>query len=149
MVMVGCYRLHKQCSLAPADTVSISEFSISASTSGGAILTAVIMAMAFAVPVGYIATRVKKHHFLLVTVILSVLVTATLSSGHWRWIAGPYVTRSLDFVPVLPLGFETLSFIHGTVTYYFTVTMVVLAFAFSWSLVRSPFGHALAAIREN
>lgn len=115
----------------------------------GAILTAVITAIAFAVPVGYIATRVKEHHFLLVTVIISVLVTTTLSSGHWRWIAGPYVSRSLQFVPELPLGIETLSFIHGTVTYYFTVTMILVAFTLSWLFVHSPFGQALAAIREN
>ena len=115
----------------------------------GAILTAVITAIAFALPVGFIATRVKKHHFLLVTVILSVLVTTSLSSGHWRWIAGPYVTRTLEFVPVLPLGFTTLSFIHGIVTYYFTLSLVAFAFVFSWLLVRSPFGCALVAIREN
>jgi branched-chain amino acid transport system permease protein len=115
----------------------------------GAVITAVITAMAFALPIGYIATRAKQHHFLLFTVIISVLVTTTLSSGHWRWIAGPYVSRSLPFIPELPLGIVTLSFFHGTVTYYFTVAMVALAFALSWMLVHSPFGRALVAIRDN
>lgn len=115
----------------------------------GAIATAVFTATMFALPVGYIATRVKEHHFLLITVIVSVLVTTTLSSGHWRWIAGPYVTRSLPFVPELPLGFVTLSFIHGTVTYYFSVAMVALAFVFCRMIVHSPFGLALVAIGDN
>jgi branched-chain amino acid transport system permease protein len=115
----------------------------------GAILAAVAAAMAFALPVGYIATRVKQHHFLLVTVIISVLITTTLSSGHWRWLAGPFVTRSLTFVPELPLAVATLSFLDSTVTYYFTMVMVAIAFGLAWMLVHSPFGSALVAIRDN
>ncbi len=110
---------------------------------------AVITAMVFALPVGYIATRARQHHFLLFTVIVSVLVTTTLSSGHWRWIGGPYVSRSLPFIPELPLGFVTLSFYHATVTYFFTVVMVTVAFFLCWRLVHSPFGRALVAIRDN
>ena len=76
----------------------------------GALGLAMVAAAAFAVPIGYIATRVRQHHFLIVTVIVSVLVSAVLSSGHWRWIAGPYVTRSLTFVPEVPLGVVRLSY---------------------------------------
>ena len=115
----------------------------------GAVLSGVVTAMIFALPIGYIATRARRHHFFLFTVIISVLVTTTLSSGHWRWMAGPYLSRSLTLVPELPLGFMTLSFIHGSVTYYFTVAMVAFAFVLSWKLVHSPFGRALVAIREN
>ena len=115
----------------------------------GAMGSAVVTAMVFAFPVGYIATRVKQHHFLLVTVIISVLITTTFASGHWRWIAGPFVTRSLTFVPELPLAVVTLSFLDTTVTYYFTVAMVGLIFGLSWMLVNSPFGGALVAIRDN
>jgi branched-chain amino acid transport system permease protein len=115
----------------------------------GAVFSAVAVALLFSVPVGFLATRVKQHHFLLVTVIVSVLITTTLSSGHWRWIAGPFVTRSLTFVPELPLGLITLSFIDTTVTYYFTIAMVALAFGVAWMLVHSPFGSALIAIRDN
>lgn len=115
----------------------------------GAVASAVVAAMVFALPVGYVATRLRHHHFLIVTVIVSVLVTAVLASGHWRWIAGPYVTRSLTFVPEVPLGFATFSFINETVAYYFTVTMAAVAFFVSWVLVHSPFGRALRALREN
>jgi branched-chain amino acid transport system permease protein len=70
----------------------------------GAVLSAMIVAALFALPVGFIATRARHHHFLIVTIIVSVLITSLLASGHWKWIAGPYVTRSLTFVPEVPLG---------------------------------------------
>jgi branched-chain amino acid transport system permease protein len=115
----------------------------------GAVASAVAAAALFAVPVGYIATRVRHHHFLIVTIIVSVLVTTVLESGHWRWIAGPYVTMSLTFVPEVPLGVVRLSFIHEWVAYYFTVTMVAAAFFVCWRIVHSPFGRAMLAIKDN
>jgi branched-chain amino acid transport system permease protein len=115
----------------------------------GAVLSAMIVAALFALPVGFIATRARHHHFLIVTIIVSVLITSLLASGHWKWIAGPYVTRSLTFVPEVPLGFATFSFISETVVYYFTVTVVGIAVGVCWLVVRSPFGRALVAIREN
>jgi branched-chain amino acid transport system permease protein len=115
----------------------------------GAVFSAFAAAVLFAIPVGFIAARVRHHHFLIVTVIISVLVTTVLDSGHWKWLAGPYVTRSLTFVPEVPLGFVSFSFFNELVAYYFTVTMVVLAVAACWRVVHSPFGRALLAIREN
>lgn len=115
----------------------------------GAVASAVIAAALFALPVGYIATRVRHHHFLIVTVIISVLVTTVLESGHWRWIAGPYVTVSLTFVPEVPLGFTRFSFIDEWVAYYFTVVMVAAAFFLAWRIVHSPFGRAMLAIKDN
>lgn len=115
----------------------------------GAVLTAIVTASLFALPVGFIATRARHHHFLIVTIIVSVLIHAVLASGHWKWIAGPFVTRSLTFVPEVSLGFMTFSFIDETVAYYFTLVMVGLAVAFSWLVVGSPFGRALLAIKDN
>lgn len=115
----------------------------------GAVLTAIATASLFALPVGFIATRARHHHFLIVTIIVSVLIHAVLASGHWKWIAGPYVTRSLTFVPEVSLGFITFSFIDETVVYYFTLLMVGLAVAFSWLIVGSPFGRALLAVKDN
>lgn len=115
----------------------------------GALALAMLAAAVFAVPIGYIATRVRQHHFLIVTVIVSVLVSAVLSSGHWRWLAGPYVTRSLTFVPEVPLGIVRLSYADDLVAYYFTLAMVGLAFALAWTMVQSPWGRALLAQRDN
>ncbi|MGI9385739.1 MAG: branched-chain amino acid ABC transporter permease, partial [Methyloligellaceae bacterium] len=115
----------------------------------GAVASAIAAAMLFALPVGYIATRARQHHFLIVTVIISVLVHTILASGHYRWIGGPWVTRSLTFVPEVPLGFTTFSFISETVVYYFTFVMVAVAAAVAWLLINSPFGKALQAVRDN
>jgi branched-chain amino acid transport system permease protein len=115
----------------------------------GAVASAFLAAVLFALPIGFIATRVRHHHFLIVTVIVSVLVITVLDSGHWKWLAGPYVTRSLTFVPEVPLGIVSFSFFDETVVYYFTVTMVGAAFTACWFLVHSPFGRALLAIRDN
>jgi branched-chain amino acid transport system permease protein len=106
-------------------------------------------AVIFAVPTGYIATRVRQHHFLIVTVILSVLVTAVLTSGHWRWIAGPYITRSLPFVPEVSFGPLTFSYGSELFSYYFTLAVVGLAVWLAARVVASPFGRALKAIRAN
>ena len=115
----------------------------------GAVFSAVMAAVLFAIPVGFIATRVRQHHFLIVTIIISVLVTTILASGHWKWIAGPYVTRSLTFVPEVPLGFVTFSFFKEEVAYYFTVAMVAAAVFFCWLIINSPFGRAMLAIKDN
>jgi branched-chain amino acid transport system permease protein len=115
----------------------------------GAIIAAIIAAVALAVPIGLIATRARAHHFLIVTVIFSVLVHSMLSSGHWRWVAGPYVTRSLTFVPEVPLGFVNLSYRSEIVVYYFTLAMVAMAFGVCSLLAASPFGRALVAQKDN
>ena len=119
------------------------------SNTWGALLCAVALAALVAVPVGYVATRVRHHHFLIVTVILSVLVSTVLSSGHWRWISGPYVTNALTFVPEVPLGVVTLGFGNEFVAYYFTAALVAVAVGLAFVLAGSPFGRALLAIRDN
>ena len=48
----------------------------------GAVFSAVVAAVLFAIPVGFIATRVRPHHFLIVTVIISVLVVTVLAVGE-------------------------------------------------------------------
>lgn len=115
----------------------------------GAIVSAVGAAVLFALPVGYLATRARQHHFLIVTVIFSVLVYSLLQSGHWNWMFGPYVTRSLTFVPDVPLGFGSPSFIHETVAYYFTLAITAVVFVLCFCHTTSPFGRAMLAARDN
>ena len=115
----------------------------------GSVICAPAAAVAAAVPIGYFATRVRQHHFLIVTVIVSVLVVAILASGHWRWVAGPYVTRSLPAPPQVPLGLATFSFSSEIVAYYFTAAMVGLGVLAARAVVVSPFGKATLAIKDN
>jgi branched-chain amino acid transport system permease protein len=115
----------------------------------GAVASAIVAAMLLAIPTGFLATRARQHHFLIVTVIISVLVHTVLASGHYRWIAGPYVTRAMTFVPEVPLGFTSLSFANEFVGYYFTLALVATAVSVAWLIVNSPFGMALRAVRDN
>lgn len=115
----------------------------------GAIASAVVAAVTLAIPIGVVATRARSHHFLIVTVIFSVLVHMILSSGHWRWLGGPYVTRSLTFVPEVPFGFVTLSYESEIVAYYFSLAVVAAAFGGCSLLAVSPFGRALIAQKDN
>lgn len=115
----------------------------------GPVFAGILAAVLFAIPTGFIATRVRQHHVLIVTVILSVLVSTVLASGHWRWIAGPYVTRSLPAPPVLPLGVAAIDYGSDMSAFLGTVGLVFLASMLAFLLIRSPFGQALAAIREN
>ena len=115
----------------------------------GSLVCAFLAATVFAVPIGFFATRVRQHHFLIVTVIVSVLVVMVLASGHYRWIAGPYVTRSLPSAPEIPFGFFSLSYANELVAYYFTATMVSLGVFLAYRLISSPFGKSLLALKDN
>jgi len=59
------------------------------------------------------------------------------------------VTRSLPAPPVLPLGIATIDYGVDVSAFLGTVGLVFVACALAFLLIRSPFGQALAAIREN
>lgn len=115
----------------------------------GSLVSAIVAAVCLSIPIGIIATRARANHFLIVTVIFSVLIHTILSSGHWRWIAGSYITRSFTFVPDVSFGITTFSYKSELVAYYFTFFVVGLAVCVCWSIVRSPLGRALLAQRDN
>lgn len=108
----------------------------------------VAVAIALALAVGFMAIRVSGHHFLICTIIISVLVYLVLESGQWRWITGGYSGRPFP-TPEIPLGFAQPSLQSEMVAYYFVLTVAVGAFGFCVRLVRSPLGRAMASIREN
>jgi branched-chain amino acid transport system permease protein len=113
------------------------------------LVCAIVAAICVAVPIGIIATRSRANHFLIVTVIFSVLVHMILSSGHWRWITGSYITRSFTFVPDVPVGFATFSYADELVAYYFTLFVVGLIVCVCGCIIASPLGRALLAQRDN
>jgi branched-chain amino acid transport system permease protein len=113
------------------------------------VVAGVAAAVVFAIPSGYFATRLRNHYFLIVTVILSILMTAVLASGHWRWIAGPYVTRSLPEAPHINLGQLVIDYGSDRQAFFLTAAIILIACLLAWLLVRSPYGKALAAVRDN
>ena len=113
-----------------------------------AIALGVSVALTVALAVGLVAIRVSGHHFLIITIILSVLIHLLLESGQWRWITGGYSGRPLP-TPEVPLGPLRLSLQSEPVAFYLVVVLGLMAFAFCIRLVRSPLGRAVASIREN
>ncbi len=108
----------------------------------------ILVGAALAFLVGYIATRLSGHYFLIITIVFSVLICMVLQSGHWRWLTGGYGGRPLP-TPIVPLGFATLSFINESVSYYFVSFFVLGAYALCHLVVRSPAGVVMRCIKEN
>jgi branched-chain amino acid transport system permease protein len=106
------------------------------------------VALAFAALVGFVAIRVSGHHFLLITIILSVLVTMVLESGQWRWLTGGYSGRPFP-TPAIPLGLTRLSMQSEIVAFYFVSGLGLLAVLGCVRVVGSPLGRAVACIRDN
>ena len=113
-----------------------------------AIALGIAVALALAFVVGFVAIRVSGHHFLICTIIFSVLVYLVLESGQWRWITGGYSGRPFP-TPEIPLGLARLSLQSEAVAYYFVLAWALLTFAGCVRLVRSPLGRAVACIRDN
>lgn len=109
---------------------------------------AVLVGASLAFLVGYLATRMSGHYFLIITIVFSVLISLVLQSGHWRWLTGGYGGRPLP-TPLVPLGFTTLSFMDELVGYYFVASFVGIAYVLSHMIVRSQAGIVLRCIREN
>ena len=108
----------------------------------------VLVGGSLALLVGYLATRVSGHYFMIITIIFSVLIHLVLQSGHWRWLTGGYGGRPLP-TPVVSLGFTTLSFMNELVSYYFVALFVGAAYLLARLIVRSQVGIMLECIREN
>lgn len=114
----------------------------------GAVGLGLVVALAAAAAIGFIAIRVSGHHFLLITIILSVLVSMVLESGQWRWLTGGYSGRPFP-TPQIPLGVARLSMQSEVVAFYFVALLGLPAILACVRVVRSPLGRAVACIRSN
>lgn len=92
---------------------------------------------------GYPALRVKGHFLAFVTLAFNTLVFLVLRNEDWLT-GGSY---GLVGMPRPDFGlFQTMKQLHF---YYFTLGITVLAALILWGIVRSPWGRAFKALREN
>lgn len=103
------------------------------------------MALCFVIglALGYPALRVQHHFLAFVTLAFNTLVFLVLRNEEWL------TGGSLGLVGIMRpsfLGFDTMPQIHF---YYFTLVMFLIVAALFWGLVRSPWGRAFRALREN
>ena len=92
---------------------------------------------------GYPALRVKGHFLAFVTLAFNTLVFLVLRNEDWLT-GGTY---GLVGMPRPDFGlFSTMKQVHF---YYFTLAITALAALVMWAIVRSPWGRAFKALREN
>jgi len=92
---------------------------------------------------GYPALRVKGHFLAFVTLAFNTLVFLVLRNEDWL------TGGSLGLVGMPRPDFGLFSTMKQLHFYYFTLAITVLSALAMWGIVRSPWGRAFKALREN
>ena len=137
-----------QISLAQAAFVGIGAYAAALLTTQGWPLAAAFVvapAMGFAIGwlLGYPALRVQHHYLAFVTLAFTTLVFLIFRNEEW-------LTKGVYGISGIPrptlLGWSTKAPIDF---YFFSLGVLALVTAGTWWLVRSPWGRAFMALREN
>ena len=137
-----------QISLAQGAFVGIGAYAAALLTTTGwplwvAFLLAIALSLAIGWLLGYPALRVQHHYLAFVTLAFATLVYLVLRNEQW-------LTKGVYGVPNIPrptlLGWSTKAPIPF---YFFCLGILALVTAATWWLVRSPWGRAFTALREN
>jgi branched-chain amino acid transport system permease protein len=110
-----------------------------------ALLAGALLAGAVALPVGWLSTRATGIYFAMLTLAFAQLLYTV--AYKWRDLTGG--SDGLVGVPRTVLFWGGPSLAAPRAFYFVVVVSVVLSLLACWALVRSPFGRALQAIREN
>jgi len=107
---------------------------------GAGLLAAAVTSALF----GLLALRARGAYLLMITLALAQVLWG-IAFG-WRWLTG-----GDDGLPGVPRPAAGLpwSFAGGPAFYYFVLVVFVALTSALWTVVRSPFGHALIGIRES
>jgi len=137
-----------QISLAQGAFVGIGAYSAALLTTQGwplwcAFLIAIALSLAIGWLLGYPALRVQHHYLAFVTLSFATLVYLMLRNEEW-------LTKGVYGVSNIPrptlLGWSA----KGAVEFYFfCLGILALVSIATWWLVRSPWGRAFTALREN
>ncbi len=107
---------------------------------GGALLAGVV-----ALPIGYLSTRATGIYFAMLTLAFAQLLYTV--AYKWRDLTGG--SDGIAGVPKTSLWWNGPSVAPPAAYYYLVAGSLVLSIVLCRGLVRSPFGRALQAIREN
>jgi branched-chain amino acid transport system permease protein len=137
-----------QISLAQASFVGIGAYTAALLTTQGwplwsAFLLATALCFMIGWLLGYPALRVQHHYLAFVTLSFATLVFLVLRNEEW-------LTKGVYGISGIPrptvLGWST----KGPIDYYFfCLGILALVSAATWWLIRSPWGRAFTALREN
>lgn len=137
-----------QISLAQASFMGIGAYTTALLTLAGwhwllAMPVALLLCFVVGLLLGYPALRVKGHFLAFVTLAFNTLVFLVLRNEDWLT-GGNY---GLIGMPRPDFGFYSTMKQHNF--YYFTLVVTIVAAAMLWWIVRSPWGRAFKALREN
>jgi len=107
------------------------------------LVIAAIVCMVIGVFVGFPALRVKGHYLAFVTLGFNELVILVLRNEDWLT-GGPL--GILDIVRPSIFGFSLFEPLHF---YYFCLGILILVSVAMWYMIRSPWGRAFKALRDN
>jgi branched-chain amino acid transport system permease protein len=110
-----------------------------------ALLAGALLAGAVALPVGYLSTRATGIYFAMLTLAFAQFLYTV--AFKWRDLTGG--SDGIAGVPKTTLWWGGPSLASPTAYYYLVAGTLVLSLVLCRALVRSPFGRALQAIREN
>ena len=137
-----------QISLAQGSFVGIGAYCAALLTTQGwplwsAFLLAIVLSLAIGWLLGYPALRVQHHYLAFVTLSFATLVFLVLRNEEWLTkgvygISGIPRPVLLGWAAKSPIGF-----------YFFCLAILALVTGATWWVVRSPWGRAFTALREN
>lgn len=107
-----------------------------------AVLAGILIALALAIPIGYLSIRRKGIYFAMVTLAFAQMVYYV--ANEWRPVTGG--ENGVQGVPRLLPGVDLGSSLNF---YYAALPLILLAIWFAYRVVHSPFGHVLVSIRDN
>jgi len=137
-----------QISLAQAAFVGIGAYTAALlTTQGWPLWTAFVLATALSFVIGWLlgypALRVQHHYLAFVTLSFATLVFLILRNEEW-------LTKGVYGITGIPrpsvLGWSTQAPVDF---YFFCLGVLALVSAATWWLIRSPWGRAFTALREN
>lgn len=96
---------------------------------------------------GALAVRLTWHYFAIITVVFSLIFYFIALSA--KPLTGGDDGTSFSMPAMLEAGEFELSLTDQTVQYFFILAVVAAAYFVKFLIVRSPFGMALMAVREN
>jgi len=137
-----------QISLAQGSFVGIGAYAAALLTTQGwplwaAFLLAAVLCLAIGWLLGYPALRVQHHYLAFVTLSFATLLFLVMRNEEW-------LTKGVYGISGIPrpalLGWPARS---PLAFYFFCLGVLALVSAATWWLVRSPWGRAFTALREN
>ena len=100
-----------------------------------------LFAAAFAIPIGWIALRTRRHTFIVITI--AIFFVVQLMAFNLRGITNGSAGIELPIPTKWGGGFYNLPF------YYVAVAMLLIALGLSWWIRNSKYGLGLLAIRDD